>query len=156
MSRLTAACTRLPTEMLKNGDSFRYCLSVRLRFAHAIADATHGMNELNGKGFVDFATQVAHVHIDDIRYALETLVPDMIENHGSRENSAGRAKEVFEERVFLCGEVDSMTVAPDLLGEAIELQVRNAQYIGTLDRCAAQKRLDTHQQFSEIERLGEV
>jgi hypothetical protein len=26
-------------------DSFRYCLTVRLRFAHAIADATHGIKK---------------------------------------------------------------------------------------------------------------
>jgi hypothetical protein len=114
------------------------------------------MNELDWERFVDFSPQVPDVNIYDIGHSLEALIPHVIEYHSPREYSAGRAQEVFEERVFFCGEVDPMAVASDLLGESIEFEIGDAQHIDPFDGRAPQKGLDAHQQLGEIEGLGQV
>ena len=114
------------------------------------------MDEFGGKRIVDLSAQVTHVDIDDVGHPLEALVPHVIEYHGPREYTAGRAQEIFEQRVFLRGEVDPVAVAPHLLGQSIQLEIAYAQNVGPLDGRSPQQRLDTHQQLGEIEWLRQV
>src|ERR1700688_1316065 len=88
-SRSRAACTKPPTGMRENDNSFQCRVRLRLCLTHAITHAANGVNELDRERLVDLPAQVPYVDIHNICHGLEALVPHVIEDHGSREHSAG-------------------------------------------------------------------
>src|ERR1700685_3013749 len=98
-------------------------MPLRLCLTHAITHAAHGVDKLVRERLVDLSAQVTYVDIYDVRDCLEALIPHVIQDHGPREDSAGRMHEVFKDRVFLDRKVDSVAIAPHLLSQSIELEV---------------------------------
>src|SRR6185437_13780304 len=78
-----------------------------LRFQH-VAAAAHRMNEVPALFAVDLPPQVVDVHVHDVRERVQWLVPDVLADHLSRNHPTHVAHEVFEQRVFLLRELDSL------------------------------------------------
>src|SRR5262249_31388922 len=64
--------------------------------------------------------------------------------------------QVLQQAVFLAGQLNSFSAAPDLLGKAVKLNVADSQY-RFLPGCAApEQRFDSDQEFSKRKRLRQV
>src|SRR5579863_1557876 len=110
-----------------------------LRLAHAIAHAAYGMDQLYRKRIIHFASQMTHVHIDYIGDTFETLIPDMFKDHGTREHATRRGQQIFKQRVLLAGQLDVLSAPPHLASQAVDLEVRDQDHVGTLNRAAAKQ-----------------
>src|ERR1700733_6069685 len=98
------------------------------------------MDQLDLKGIIHFASQVAHIHVNYVGDALETLVPDVLEDHRAREDATGGGQQVFEQCVLLAGQLDVLAVTPHLARQAVDLQVGNQYHVGAFDRSSPQQR----------------
>src|SRR5581483_8875100 len=107
--------------------------------ADAVTDTAHRANQLVRMGNVHLAAKMADIDVDDIRQTFEAFVPDMLDDHCSRQDAAGVGDEIFEQAIFLCGEVNASARAADLLGEAVEFEVAHAQDGGAIRGTAAQQ-----------------
>src|SRR3979411_731932 len=63
-----------------------------------ITDAADGVQQLRLERPVDLVAQPAHEHIDDVGLRIEVVVPDLRQNHCARNDMAGVAHQVFEQR----------------------------------------------------------
>src|SRR5689334_7830799 len=70
------------------------------RWANGITGATHGVDQLRGESFVDFAAQPAHMAFDHIRARIEVKIPDALKQHRSRHNLARVPHEVLQQQKF--------------------------------------------------------
>src|SRR5262249_60102360 len=64
---------------------------------------------------VDLVAEVAHVNVDDVRRAVKTLVPDVLDDHRPRKRATGVGHQIFKQGVFLSRQFDPLSSAPDLL-----------------------------------------
>src|SRR5690348_16607108 len=48
------------------------------RWTNRISGAAHGLDQLHGESFVDFAAQSAHMAFDHVRARIEVQVPDAL------------------------------------------------------------------------------
>src|SRR5215469_11671231 len=123
---------------------------------NGISDAAYRLNEFVRKRIIDLYPQVPDVYINNIGRTVETLIPHVFHDHGSRKNTPGVGDQVFQQRVLLRCQVDPSARALDLLRKAIQLQILHANHAAAAHRTAAQQCLHAHQEFGESERLGEV
>src|SRR5665213_4233781 len=111
-----------------NGTGLNAC-SRFLLVTDGIADPAHGVYEFPGKRVIHLGAQMSHIDINNIGQPFETLVPDMFNDHGAREHPSRAGGEIFEERIFLRGQVDSFPGPFDLLREPVQFEVAHAQDI---------------------------
>src|SRR5665213_1743638 len=114
------------------------------------------MNQLIRIRIVHFASQVPDIDIDDVGDSLEALVPYMLENHGAREHAVWRGQQIFQQRVFLAGQLDGLSAAAYLVRQTIQFEVGDEYHVGTLDGSTPQQRLNAHQQLREVEWFGQI
>jgi hypothetical protein len=50
-----------------------------------VTDAAHGVDQAPLETVLDFAAQVVHIDIDDIGAGIEGKIPDMLDDHGTRD-----------------------------------------------------------------------
>jgi hypothetical protein len=55
---------------------------------------------------VDFIAEAMDVDIDNVGGGVDAHLPDVVEDHGARDDAADVAAEVFEEGEFLLGELE--------------------------------------------------
>src|SRR5437660_2068482 len=125
--------------------------------AEDIADSAHGVQQLGLERLVDLLAQPADEHVDDVRLRIEVVLPHVREDHRLRDDTAGVAHQVFEERELARADVDDLAGARHAPRQQIEDQVRDGQR-RRLRRAgsAAHERLHAREQLGERERLGEV
>src|SRR5689334_22233038 len=63
-----------------------------------ITNSSDGMD--HSATFIDFAAQAMDEDIDDVGLGIETVVEDMLENHGFGHRAIGMAHQVFEQGKF--------------------------------------------------------
>src|ERR687887_732601 len=63
-----------------------------------ISDAAHRLQQLLVERPIHLVAEAAHQHVDDVRLRVEVVGPDMRQNHRLRDNFAGVAQQIFEER----------------------------------------------------------
>src|ERR1700733_16142682 len=99
---------------------------------------------------------MTHIHVNDVRDAIEALVPDVLDDHIARQNPVFVLHKIFKQSIFLSGKVDSLARSPYLLGQAIEFQVPDAEGAGAIHWASTQQRFDSHEQFRKSKRLRQV
>src|SRR5580704_16953249 len=105
---------------------------------------------------VDLTAKMTHIDVDNIRDAIKTLVPHMLDDHVAREHSIRILHQVFEQRVLLCRQLNALAMPLDLLRQPIKFKVANAQCTRAVHRSTAQQRLYPNEKFREREWLGKV
>ena len=94
-SAVTSATSRIATRRARSdtwpqarrGDGERVAHCSRWQAQH-VADSPHGVDE-RGLDRVDLAPQVGDVRLDDVRLAVEVVVPDVVEDLRLRQHPAG-------------------------------------------------------------------
>src|SRR3954454_3092370 len=74
--------------------------SVLARSTEAISDAADGMDQWIGLGVVDLAANAPDIHVDDIGGGIEMQIPDVLEQHRTRDHAALVADQIFEQLKF--------------------------------------------------------
>ena len=120
------------------------------------ADRANVDDELPLHGGIKFATEVADLHVDDIRLRHELEIPDAFEKHGARQDLVGAAHEIFEQFEFLRHEIDRSPRATDGAIDQVHFQQANFQPGRARVAPSTEKRLDTGAQFADVERLDQI
>src|SRR3954468_19664196 len=101
--------------------------------AEDIADASQRVDELGRKIAIDFRSQSADEHVDDIGLRVEVIVPDVLQDHGLREHAARVPHQVFEQNELLALKLDLATAAPDTSRDQIEGEIADRERQGRFD-----------------------
>ena len=80
----------------------------------------------------------------------------MLDDHGTCDVAPGVAHQVFEQRKFLAGEIDSLSRALHNALHAVQFQVADYQHRFRGQMAAAQQRPNARRKFAERERLRQV
>ncbi len=106
---------------------------------------------------LDLLPQLADVHVDHVRLRVEVIVPDVLEQHGARDDLAGMAHEVLEELELARLQLDGARAARDLAGEQVDAQIAHFErgLRGILPAAPAEH-VDAREQLAEREGLGEI
>src|SRR5262245_62574255 len=107
------------------------------------------MQQLARVRIVDLAAQAVHMHVDDVRAAVEVHVPDLLRDLGARERLAGAAHEEREERELLRREIETLATARGAVSREIDLQVADALRLGAALRPAAEDRSRSRNELRE-------
>src|SRR5207302_1872194 len=103
------------------------------------------------EGPVDLLAQVADVHVDHVRPALERHVPGAVEQLPAAQDRSRPAHEELEQRELLRRELELRLAAPRTMGRRVEAQVADLEHRRTLDRRAASQRAQPGEQLLEEE-----
>src|SRR6266852_2720272 len=95
-----------------------------------VAAAAAGLQEGLTAFIAEFAAETVDVDFDQIGEGIEGLIPDMLGDFGAANDTAGIAREIFEERVFLGGEGDGFIAAFYGLSGGIEDDVADGYFRG--------------------------
>ena len=106
---------------------------------------------------IDLLAQPAHQHVDDVGLRVEVVFPDVRQDHRLRDDLAGVAHQVLEQRELARPQIDRLAAARHAARQQVEHQIvdRQRRRLGRA-RGAAHQRLHAGQQLGERERLGQV
>src|SRR5689334_6347612 len=98
--------------------------------------------------FINFAAKTVDEDIDDIGLRIETVVEDVLENHGLGDRPGGMAHQIFEQRKFARLELDFFFGPVHFALEQVHGEVADGEASGFRSlSCAANESLDTGEQF---------
>ena len=100
--------------------------------------------------------EIIDVNIDDIGEAVEIILPDMLGDHGARDQLVGVQHQKLQEGIFFAGEDAGSSASLDLLGHLIEFKVGDFQNRGLVGALTSEQGPDTGQKFVKGEGFGEV
>src|SRR5688572_31670688 len=100
--------------------------SSRSLASNGVADAAQGSDQ-SLIVITNFISKVPDIDIDDVRCSLESLVPNVSEDHAPRQNAIGVCHQVFQKGVFLCSQLDIPSAFANLLREPVQFQVINPE-----------------------------
>src|SRR5262245_42718621 len=122
-----------------------------------VAGAADGVDELRLDG-VDLLAEVADVQLDDVRLALEVVLPHPVQDLRLGEHHPLVAHKVAKQLELGGGQVHLDTAAGDLVAVLVQLQVGDPQHAlaALVRRGAAQHRVHPGQQLLDAERLDDV
>ena len=116
-------------------------LGAHRRRREAVAGAAHGLDRRAAERPVELVAQVADVDLDDVRVALEVVVPDVVEDVALRHDLALAAQQVLEQRELARRQVDSAPAPPR--GRRVEPEVAGLEHgrpLGAPRRTSARRR----------------
>src|SRR6516225_1977339 len=105
------------TRIRKDG-SITISLS-RVTFPNHVPGPPDSSNHLEVVVVIYFSTQMPNIDIDDVGEAVEGLVPYMLDDHISRQDTSGILHQVLKQLVFFRGQFDTMSLAFDLLCKTV-------------------------------------
>src|SRR5688572_14152934 len=76
---------------------------------------------------IDLAAQPVNEHVDDVRLRIETVIPNVLQDHRLGDNPARIAHQVFEQGELARLELDFLVATPHFAGEQIEREVSHRQ-----------------------------
>lgn len=122
-----------------------------------IAHAAKGVNEFLREAAVDLIAQPADQDVDDVGLWVEMEIPNMFQDHRFGQNTTWMAQHVFKQRVFAGLQIEQLVAAADFTLEDVQGQVGITQAGGfNAAAGAAQKGLDTGQEFSEEKGFDQI
>jgi hypothetical protein len=89
-----------------------------------VSHATDGMDEWFGCLEIYFVAQAINVNIDYIRCGINPHSPDVIEDHGTSDDTPGISAKIFQEGKLLWGQLEQLIAAPSLMTHKVKLQIR--------------------------------
>src|SRR5439155_2654258 len=91
-----------------------------LRKTEHVPHAAYGVDQRRGGRDVDLLPQVVDVRLDDVRLALEVVVPHVIEDLGLRQHPARVGEQEPQQVVFRGRELDRTLLTSDLVRVVVE------------------------------------
>src|SRR3954451_13846925 len=73
---------------------------VLAKSTETISDAADGVDQRIGLGVVDLAADATDIDVDDVGRGIEMQIPDMLEQHRTRDDAALVTDEIFEQLKF--------------------------------------------------------
>src|SRR5258708_913544 len=73
---------------------------LRLRYFKNISNSSNRVDHFLREIFVDFVSEPADQHVDDIRLRVEIIVPDVFQNHSLGNHSSGVAQQILKQCEF--------------------------------------------------------
>src|SRR5438105_3621933 len=136
-----------------NVDDFR----VSARSTEAIPDAANGMDQRIGLAVVDLAAHPPDIDVDDVGRRIEMQVPDVLQQHGARDDAAFIAHQIFQQLELAGQQIDFVAAAARRAVDQVDREVADPQdgLLGD-DVAAPAQRLDARQQFDKGERLDQI
>src|SRR6266542_889620 len=107
-------------------------------FTDDVAEAANRPDYLVFMPIIDLGPKMTDVHIDNVRGPVETLVPDMFEDHGAREDSPRVRHQILKDTIFFRGQLDSFAGAFHLLRKAIQFQIPYSEHTCSGDWAAGE------------------
>jgi len=92
-----------------------------------VADAADGADEWALVAGVDLAAEIVDVDVDNIGHGVKVQAPDLFNDGSARDGLAGVTHEKFEQGKFLGAQLDGTTAALHGVGDAIELEIFDAE-----------------------------
>src|SRR5262249_33447991 len=129
-----------------NVDDFR----VLARSTEAIPDAAHGVDQRIGLLVVHLAPHATDIDVDDIGRRIEMQVPDVLQQHGARDDAAFVAHQILQQLEFAGKQIDFVTAPAGRTVDQVDREVPDPQN-GLLgdDVAAPAKRLEARQQLDK-------
>ena len=106
---------------------------------------------------IDLRAQTRHHDVDDVGLRIETVIPDVLEDHRLAHRAAGMAQEESEQGKLARLQVDRLAGTGDFARDEVERDVAGDE-LGRFGRRggAADERLHAREQFGERERFCEI
>src|SRR5258708_728173 len=98
-----------------------------LRVMQAIAGAANRLNELDRKGIIDLAPKAADIDIDDVRSQSLGVIPKVGNDHLARDQAVNVSHHVFEQGIFLRGQIKGLFPAPRIMRGWINPKIRDRE-----------------------------
>src|SRR6266702_3888987 len=99
---------------------------------------------------VDLRAQPRNVHVDHVGLRIEMIVPDVLQQHGTRHHLTGMLHQIFEQAEFARLECQFVLAAGDAMGEPVELEIADpVERVFGRTAAPARQHLDTGQQLGE-------
>src|SRR3569832_290376 len=115
------------------------------------------VHDQRGRAFcVDLFPQVADVDVDNIGLERKVILPDLLQQHGSRDDPPWMTKEIFEQTKFARQQLYLVAVAMYRLLDQIHLEVADAQFRGAHVVEAAQHRFDTGRKHDQSKQQKQI
>jgi len=80
-----------------------------------VAQTSNRPNEFRPVCIINLGAQMTHVHVHDVRSAVEALVPYVFQNHRAREHPPRVRHQILKDSIFFRGQLDSFAGAFHLL-----------------------------------------
>src|SRR4051812_3633504 len=90
---------------------------------HPISGTAHRLQRLAVERQIDPAPEMADVDLDDVRVAVEGLVPDVLDDLRLRADLTGVAHQVLEQRELPGAELDLDVAAETAMARRVEVEV---------------------------------
>src|SRR5215469_6051056 len=126
------APNRISTETANNPaySKVRWKLDVRRilgRATDTIPCPSDRVDQLYLVALINLATQPADIGFDDVRARVEVNVPDVLEQHRTRDHLTGVAHQVFEQAEFPWLQLDQLAPTTHRVRQEVELQIEHAE-----------------------------
>ena len=132
--------------------SFEAPLSASI-IGQPVAGTANGLDRVPSERPIELVTEVPHVDLDDVRIALEVVVPDVVEDLALGDDLALASEEELEQRHLARRQSDLRLGAPDALRAGVEPKVADLQDRRALRSPSPQQRAQTGDQNDVRERL---
>src|ERR1700704_865709 len=121
---------------------------------------THAPNGDDGRGVLELAAQLAHVHIDRARIAGEGVTPDPLEQLVARQDEPAMIEKLPQQVELLGRKLDLLVADVHLTPSRVDVQIavldRLVLALAPLGRGATEDRADTRNELARVERLRQV
>ena len=124
--------------------------------AQAVAQPAYRLQRADPEGPVDLLSQVAHVHLDDVRALLIAHVPHRLQQLQLSEHATRVANERLKQRILARRQLELDLAAPRAVRRGIDPQVSGAEHRRPLHGSAPRQRPEPRQQLGERERLRQI
>src|SRR5215207_2409489 len=131
-------------------------MSASARPGQHVADAAPGRDQCDGLATVHLATQPAHVDVDEVRERIVIVVPDVRVDLGARDDAAGVAHEMLEQRVLLRRERDLALPASSGMAARIHDEFGHRELVGKHVAATSDESTESCEELTEVERLREI
>src|SRR5260221_6470071 len=130
---------------------------VLARSTETISDAANRMDQRIGLLVVDLAPHAPDIDVDDIGRGIEMKVPDVLQQHGARYNTAFVARQIFQKLEFPGNKRDVLAAPARGPRHQVDHEIADTQKRLLDDGVAAPaQRLDARQQFDEGKGLHQI
>ena len=82
-----------------------------------------GVDESMGMPSINLVAEIIDIDVDDVREGVKIKVPNVFGNHRPREHPARVAHHVFQQRIFLRGQIDPLPASGDFVVDGVQDQI---------------------------------
>ena len=121
-----------------------------------VSTAPDGVDESAVMASIDFVPEIIDIDVDDVREGVKIKVPHVLGNHRAREHASRVSHHVFQQRVFLRGQVDPLPAARDFMAGGVQDEIVDLQNTRRVAGSSTQQGPCPGDQFFNGKGFGEI